>query len=70
MKKMIIIALLFISSWITNIWSNNTLTSDSLRRYGIDSHIMKSSGFKKTRYFNKLSAKIKNKKDKKKYVDA
>jgi len=65
MKKIITITLLFISSLVTNIRSNNTLISDSLRRYGVDSHIMKTRGFKKARHFNKPTAKIKNKKHEK-----
>ena len=63
MKK-ITIALLFIGSWIINISSNSTLTSDSLHRYGVDSHIMKTREFKKARYFSKLTTEIKNKKHK------
>ena len=60
MKK-IKIALLFVSSWI-----NSVLTSDFLRRYGVDSHIMKTGKFKKENHFNKPTAEIKNKKHKKK----
>ena len=63
--KSMIITLLLVSSWITNVWLNNTLTSDTLRRYGIDSHIMKTSGFKKARRFNRATTKTKNKKHKK-----
>jgi len=61
MKK--IIALLFISSWVINTWSNNRSISDSLRRYGIDSHIMKTYEFKKAHYSGKHT---KNNKPKKK----
>jgi len=52
MKKTIII-FLFASSWIITLRPNNTLISDTLRRYGIDSHIMKTREFKKPRRFNK-----------------
>ena len=64
MKKIIII-LLLVSNWIIVLRANNTLISDTLRRYGIDSHIMKTREFKEARRFNRPKAKIKNKKHQK-----
>ncbi len=64
MKKIIII-LLFASNWIITLRPNNTLISDTLHRYGINSHIMKTREFKEARRFNKPKAKIKNSKQRK-----
>lgn len=64
MKKIIII-LLFASNWIITLRPNNTLISDTLRRYGIDSHIMKTREFKEARRFNKPKIEIKNRKQRK-----
>ena len=64
MKKIIII-LLFASNWIVTLRPSNTLISDTLRRYGVDSHIMKTREFKKAGRFNKPKDKTKNIKQKK-----
>jgi len=64
MKKIIII-LLFVSNWIITLRPNNTLISDTLRRYGIDSHIMKTREFKEARRFNRSKNKIKNRRQRK-----
>ncbi|MGB8367079.1 MAG: hypothetical protein WCD44_01860 [Candidatus Babeliales bacterium] len=63
MKK-IFILLFLASNWFTSLWSNNTLISGTLRRYGINSNIMKTREFKKPRRFSKTRIKQKNIKQK------
>ncbi len=59
MKK-IVITLFIILNYLT-LQANNTLISDTLRRYGIDSHIMKTREFKKPRKCKKQKIKLKKK---------
>ncbi len=63
MKKIIII-LLFASNWIITLRPSNTFISDTLRRYGIDSHIIKTREFKKRRS-NKQKIELKKRKQRK-----